>query len=179
MKPKMIDQFQGEYRFLSNFYPAIVDMRSCIDYEGKEWVKGMLGAQGMNLFSGATPVIPRLVFPTSEHAYQAMKTFDVDTVKLIRTAPTAAAAKRLGKKLILRVDWSEKVALHNMELVVWAKFTQNRDLAAKLWATGDNELVEGNTWKDEFWGKNAFTWEGHNHLGKILMKVRERLLDYI
>lgn len=34
-------------------------------------------------------------------------------------------------------------------------------------------LVEGNSFGDTFWGVDARTGKGENHLGKILMKVRE------
>ncbi len=56
--------------------------------------------------------------------------------------------------------------------VVRAKFRVNV-LAEKLLATGDDELVEHNTWDDSFWG--TCNGEGENHLGKILMKVRQEL----
>jgi predicted NAD-dependent protein-ADP-ribosyltransferase YbiA (DUF1768 family) len=60
-----------------------------------------------------------------------------------------------------------------MTMVVRAKFTQNRILADKLIATGDTELIEGNNWRDYFWG--MCNGKGKNNLGKILMKVREEL----
>ena len=47
------------------------------------------------------------------------------------------------------------------------------DLAEKLLATGDEELVEGNDWNDRIWGK--VNGQGENRLGIILMKVREEL----
>jgi len=40
-------------------------------------------------------------------------------------------------------------------------------------------LIEGNNWGDEFWGcvwnEKTKRWNGKNNLGKLLMKVRERL----
>ncbi len=45
----------------------------------------------------------------------------------------------------------------------------------KLLATGARKLVEGNTWKNVFWGVDLRTGEGENHLGQILMQVREEL----
>ena len=35
------------------------------------------------------------------------------------------------------------------------------------------ELIEGNVWNDTFWG--VCNGKGHNHLGKILMKVRDEI----
>ena len=57
--------------------------------------------------------------------------------------------------------------------VVRAKFDQHPDLAQKLLETGDEELVEGNTWGDRYWG--VCGGKGKNMLGKILMRVREEL----
>ena len=36
-------------------------------------------------------------------------------------------------------------------------------------------LEEGNTWHDTFWGVDARTREGRNHLGRILMRIRKEL----
>ena len=55
------------------------------------------------------------------------------------------------------------------------KFTRNRDLKEKLLATGDAELIEGNTWHDTYWGYDITKKRGKNKLGKILMVVREDL----
>ncbi|MGM9605038.1 MAG: hypothetical protein ACI3XG_08225 [Faecousia sp.] len=38
-------------------------------------------------------------------------------------------------------------------------------------------LEEGNTWHDTFWGVDAKTRDGENHLGRILMRVRQDLRE--
>ncbi len=43
----------------------------------------------------------------------------------------------------------------------------------KLLNTEELLLIEGNTWKDTFWGMDMNSGEGENYLGKILMNVRE------
>ena len=53
------------------------------------------------------------------------------------------------------------------------KFTKHKDLKEKLLATGDAYLEETNHWHDTFWG--VCKGKGQNHLGKILMEVREEL----
>lgn len=83
-------------------------------------------------------------------------------------------AKHLGKHVPLRSDW-EQVKTIIMEEVVRAKFTQNPDLARQLLDTGDAHICEGNSWGDTFWGVNTKTNKGENHLGKILMQVREEI----
>lgn len=75
----------------------------------------------------------------------------------------------------MRKDWDE-VKLSVMETVVRAKFTQNPHLAKYLVETGEAELVEGNRWRDVFWGVYSVTGEGENNLGKILMKVISELV---
>ena len=59
-----------------------------------------------------------------------------------------------------------------MVACVRMKFTDPA-LAAKLLATGEATLVEGNHWGDTFWG--VCDGEGRNQLGEILMTVREEL----
>jgi predicted NAD-dependent protein-ADP-ribosyltransferase YbiA (DUF1768 family) len=42
-----------------------------------------------------------------------------------------------------------------------------------LIATGDEEIREGNTWGDTYWG--ICHGIGFNHLGEIIMKIRTEL----
>lgn len=113
-----------------------------------------------------------LTYDSSEKAYQAQKTKDHELRLRIRNAPSAFVAKAIGNELELRPDWDDiKPAV--MRGVVMAKFMQNTDLLHKLLETGDAELIEGNNWGDTFWG--VCRGEGENHLGKILMRVREDL----
>ena len=87
-----------------------------------------------------------------------------------------AMSKKAGRRVQLRADW-EDVKLSIMEDIVRAKFTQNEDLKQLLLATGDLVLEEGNTWHDTFWGVDVKTQEGENHLGRILMRVRQELRE--
>ena len=136
----MIDTFRGQYRFLSNFFPALCN------YEG-------------------------LVYPTVEHAYQAAKSLDQSVRKVIADALTAQEAKALGRAAALRADWDE-VKLTVMEDLLRLKFS-NREVGNLLIMTGNEELVEGNWWGDVFWG--VCKGKGENHLGRLLMKIREEL----
>lgn len=61
-----------------------------------------------------------------------------------------------------------------MESILNAKFNQNPDLMEKLLETNGYKLLNCNHHKDTFWGINAYTWVGINHLGKLLMKIREQ-----
>jgi ribA/ribD-fused uncharacterized protein len=139
-----ITRFDGDYHFLSNFYPRI------FSYEGVWW-------------------------PTAEHAYQAMKSVDSYSYETIRQLPSAGAAKKYGRKIEIREDW-EDVKISVMRRIVAAKF-RDRELATRLWQTGNVVLVEGNYWGDTFWGVD-YKKGGENVLGKILMEVRSKVLDY-
>jgi ribA/ribD-fused uncharacterized protein len=135
----MIDSFQGEHAYLSNFYPL------------------------------DTPVVLNgLDFHTVEAAFQAAKCANrSDQVQFCELS--ARQAKQLGRQVQLRPGWNE-VRLGVMKELVFQKFFNNPELKARLLATGDEELIEGNTWNDRFWGVCGGV--GENHLGRILMRVR-------
>lgn len=110
---------------------------------------------------------------TVEHHYQAAKATNAEDYSRILMAPNPYEAKKLGGQIVCRSDWND-VKLVLMEYFVKEKFIWNAQLAAKLKATSDALLVEGNTWGDKFWG--VCDGEGQNHLGKILMRVRDEFL---
>jgi hypothetical protein len=82
-----------------------------------------------------------------------------------------AIVKKIGQQIKVRKDWSEK-KLEFMNFAIREKF-KDENLAEKLKSTGNSLLVENNLWKDTFWG--VFNGKGENHLGKILMKVRDEI----
>src|SRR5262245_50753991 len=86
-----------------------------------------------------------------EHAFQAAKTFDHAQRRALRSAKTPSEAKRMGKRVTRREDWFD-VSLVIMEALVRQKVTHYPALRAALLATGDAELIEGNTWNDRFYG---------------------------
>ena len=113
------------------------------------------------------------VYPAVEHAYQAAKTLDPDQRARLRRTRSPGAAKHLGKRVTLRPDWDD-IKVEMMRQLIRQKFTSSSVLTTLLLATGDRELIEGNYWRDTFWGQCP-VGTGHNHLGKILMKVRAEL----
>ena len=137
-----IAEFQGEYRFLSNFWPAEVV------YEG-------------------------ITYPTAKYAYQAAKTLDPET-KEIAALKTPAEAKHAGEALQPHNDWPA-VKFKVMEDIDRYKFTHHPDLREKFLATGDAYLEEGNNSNDQIWGIPRHSGKGENHLGLILMKIRQEL----
>jgi ribA/ribD-fused uncharacterized protein len=76
-----------------------------------------------------------------------------------------------SRKQFIRPDW-EQVKIKIMEHCLLQKFAPKTKLLDKLLATKDLEIIEGNTWGDVFWGQCPLG-TGENHLGKLLMKIRE------
>lgn len=111
------------------------------------------------------------VYPSVENAYQASKTLILSDRILFLTC-TASEAKKLGKKLFLRSDWDE-VKIPIMHDLCSQKFSQEY-FKSKLLATGNIEIIEGNYWNDIFWG--VCEGVGENHLGKIIMQIRSKII---
>lgn len=111
-------------------------------------------------------------YSCSEIAFQAQKCADDTERQKLIAIGDPFEVKKAAYKVKKRDDWQE-VKVGIMREIVFAKFTQNPDLAEKLLATGDELLAEENNWNDRFWG--VVDGEGENHLGKILMEVRESI----
>lgn len=112
-------------------------------------------------------------YRTTEHAYQAAKTLDLQSRKLIQSLPQPRDARRAGQEVVYRPDWDE-IKLDVMFDLNAQKFVQ-QPLERWLLDTGDMYLEETNTWGDVFWG--VCGGKGENHLGKILMSIRSGLKD--
>lgn len=112
------------------------------------------------------------LYPTVEHAFQAAKALDLQVRAGIREAGHPAAAKQMGRRVDLRKDW-EQVKYGIMLDLLRDKF-RDPELRTLLMATGDAQLIEGNTWNDKIWGAVLVKgeWIGKNNLGKLLMQVR-------
>lgn len=108
---------------------------------------------------------------TVEHAYQMQKTNDPTWQRRIARAGSPGLAKKLGRQCPIRGDWEDS-KLGTMFWLLSAKF-HPKDMAEKLVSTGQEELIEGNTWGDRYWG--VCYGKGENHLGKLLMQLRDVL----
>lgn len=122
-------------------------------------------------FWPANVVLDGVVYPSVEHAYVAAKTTDKSIRRDVLACKTSGEAKRLGRKIKLRPDWDD-VRLPIMRDLIQQKF-QHPELAARLVATGDTQIIEGNTWGDTFWG--VCNGVGMNNLGLIIMAIRRKL----
>lgn len=109
-------------------------------------------------------------YPSVEHAYQASKTSNQRLRENISRAPRAGDAKWMGRDLPLPLNWDlDKDGI--MLSLLRKKF--EGPLGAWLVHTGDERLVEGNTWGDQYWG--VCNGKGLNRLGELLMQVREEI----
>lgn len=109
-----------------------------------------------------------------EHYFQAGKTTSIEDYNYIVSSSDGYEAKRRGKKIAMRYDWL-KCRDNIMYEEVSLKFYVYKNLGDMLLSTGDELLIEGNTWGDRYWGVDLKTGIGENKLGKILMKVREEI----
>lgn len=109
-------------------------------------------------------------YKSVENYYQAKKT-NIEKYWEQQVTLNPYESKQWGKQLPLRPDW-DQVKLNVMWEALQHKFEQKR-FQALLLSTDTQELVEGNTWGDTFWG--LCKGKGANHLGKMLMQIREGL----
>ena len=118
-----------------------------------------------------SPIVIDGVFaaPTVEHGYQAWKAIRMEDAVSILKCKSPGQTKRVARSIEHRPDWDE-VKLSVMEYMLSLKFARNSVLGARLIATGDAYLTEGNTWGDCFWG--VCNGVGENHLGRLLMERR-------
>lgn len=136
------------------------------------WITSFSGAYSfLSNFYITAVTYKGITYTNAEAAFQAQKTLNPTHQEQFHNADPRTA-KRLGKKVELRADW-EDIKDDIMYEVVKAKFSQNETIKQWLLETGDATLIEGNTWGDTYWG--ICNGVGKNHLGNILMSVRDEL----
>jgi N-glycosidase YbiA len=119
-----------------------------------------------------------VIWPTSEHYFQAQKFAGTAYEATVRAAQTPSLAAKLGRSraVPLRVDW-EAVKADIMREALRAKFDQHPKLKALLLATGDAELIE-HTRNDSYWADGG-DGTGKNRLGYLLMELRKQLREEV
>ena len=113
------------------------------------------------------------IYRSTEHAFQAAKTFNKEERLKIQNAEKCSEARKLGQIVTLRPDW-ESVKDDIMLNLLRQKY-KNKELKEKLLATGNMHLEEGNTWGDTYWG--TCDGIGKNKMGLLTMQVREEIKD--
>lgn len=150
METTVIKSFTGPYEFLSNYY--VCDQPFV--YNNLNWYN-------------------------AEAAFQAEKYDGKNKDIILRafTKLTPDEAKKMGRAMIVRDYWCT-LKYKIMEDILRCKFKQIDDLGNRLLDTGDAILIEGNTWHDNIWGSctcSSCEDRGWNHLGQILMQIRDEL----
>ena len=112
-----------------------------------------------------------MVFRNAEAAFQSAKCA-IRSERRDFQYYGAHTARQKGRLVKLRKDW-EKVKVRVMREVLLAKFDEktNPQLWKQLCATFPRQLIEGNWWRDYFWG--VHDGKGENKLGQLLMEIRE------
>ena len=111
------------------------------------------------------------LYGSAEAAYQSGKYPPAERDVFTTLSPDSAKRLSLTKPYDTAA-WETRKE-RTMREVVWAKFSQNPELAKKLLATGDRYLEETNWWGDKIWGVHQGA--GKNLLGQILMETRAHL----
>ncbi len=119
-----------------------------------------------------------MLWPTSEHAYQAAHFFETDpglaeTIRQLRSAHDAFKLAKLNADKAPK-NWHD-VKADIMLDIFRHKLQQNSYIRQKLLLTNDEYIVEDSP-VDSFWGWGPDR-QGRNELGTIWMKLREELQD--
>ncbi len=115
-------------------------------------------------------------WPSVEHYYQGMKFEDGELRELVRTTEHPAKAVKLANanKGMVRKDWPQ-IREIMMTRAVYIKCRTHEAVASTLLATGDQQIIESSQY-DYYWGCGR-DGRGHNAFGKVLMAVRDKLLE--
>tara|TARA_R110000851_G_C12750454_1_gene531931 strand:- start:55 stop:489 length:435 start_codon:yes stop_codon:yes gene_type:complete len=144
----MIDRFQNELRWLSNFHPANIKVGDIVFPTVEH---AFVAAKTENPFS-----------PTDLEWF---------------TGLSAGKVKRLGRQLELRPDW-DKIKRSVMLDLTKIKYSEaNPELRDLLLGTGNQEIIEGNDWGDVFWGVCdgvGCNWLGHIIMG-VRKEIRDAI----
>ena len=124
---------------------------------------------------------PVLDYPSAENAYQASKCANIadrEQFKLKTCSPKQA--KYIGMRVNLKPNFNEQ-RIDIMRKILEIKFRDENLALMLIGITG--EIVERNTWHDNFWGvcncskclSNGKTADAQNNLGQLLMELRTPL----
>lgn len=116
-------------------------------------------------------VLDGVEYSNAEAAFQAQSAADKGSKRKFARL-SGIKAKAYGRRIVQRDDWDEQTQIDAMREVLIAKF-KDEELAKKLCNTGNEELINMNQFRDEYWG--VTTRGGRNKLGVMLMEIRAEL----
>lgn len=147
---KIIDKFEGDFGFLSNF--SLHGFRD----DSKVWWR------------------------TNEHYYQAMKTIDMVERGKIWSAETPGRAKRIGQTVTMRSHWKNLSVgyMYDGIKMKFRQNTEIQDLlkSTKDYQLIEGNNWHDNIWGDCYCPK-CKNIKGTNLLGQVLMLVRRRYIN--
>ena len=123
---------------------------------------------------------------TSEALFQALRFNDDMIREKIRMEPSPMGAKMRAKSFrnLYAIAPMSDDDIANMKICLNLKFTQHKDLRAKLLKTLDHIIVEDigkrRGIRHEFWGAyiaDQNKWLGKNKIGELLMELRKELAE--
>jgi len=124
-------------------------------------------------FHRCPQVVDGIEYPTNEHYYQSMKTYDLKIRQWIASAPNPYLAMVAGREVLnskygVSIEEWSGYKIDIMKHGLRAKFSDPH-LRNRLLATGD-AIIHEDSEDDMFWGKKGADW-----LGKLLMQVRDEI----
>ena len=110
---------------------------------------------------------------------------DQDSAERIMTCENPYELRALGRNITGFQYWKWKQHMSSvMKHGIYEKFSQNKDAKKALFETGNKVLAEAS--RDTYWGCGTHItdesvlikdkWEGKNHMGRLLMEIREELV---
>lgn len=143
---KTVNGFQGDYRFLSNFWPCYVEYDNIV-YPTVEHAYQSAKVKDVAAKNRIKDC------PTPSAAKDFFETYNIKPDE----------------------GWTVTKKLAVMEELLTVKFGgRSPFLTRALLDTGNAMLVEENNWNDTFWG--VCNDAGENNLGKIMMNIRQELI---
>lgn len=126
-------------------------------------------------FSRHSIFIDGMIWPTTEHYYQAQKLESKQHQEHVRCAATPMLAKSLAYKLAESFGKSDWITMRESVMLkaLRAKFSQHPNLSKQLISSGNRALIELSH-NDKYWGDPG-DGSGQNRLGQLLEQVRAEL----
>ena len=125
-----------------------------------------------NFYDKAPFIISGITYLTPEHYFQSEKFTDPIVRQRIIKAQTGLMAMQIANqnKNLAKQGFNDMGLMLN---ALRAKFSQNPSIATDLVKTIPNQLIF-HTMNDNYWGDGG-NGSGWNHLGQLLVKVRDEL----
>ena len=158
---KFYQRDRVDYAFLSNFYPADIEINGCLWPTVEHYYQAQKSTNSEYrslILNAKTPGRAKRIGDSR------INSSFINKKSWFRNHPES-----------LRDDWS-RVKVLVMTTAINAKFTQNPWLGELLKDTQPCDIIEDSP-NDNFWGIGS-NGHGHNQLGEILMAVRDNLQDH-